>query len=47
MNHEHNMTDYDKEHAELKWEVSKYFNFAGMHPESNSNTWRSKWQEDN
>ena len=26
---EHNMTDYDKEYAEFKWEVPEYFNFAG------------------
>jgi len=24
-----NMTDYDKEYAEFKWEVPEYFNFAG------------------
>lgn len=46
-NREHDMTDYDKEHAELKREVSKYFNFTGIRQESNSNAWRSKWQEDN
>jgi len=26
---EHNMTDYDKEYAEFKWEVPEFFNFAG------------------
>ncbi len=27
---QHNMTDYDKEYAEFKWEVPEYFNFAGQ-----------------
>ncbi len=29
MTQTHNMTDYDKEYAQFKWEVPEYFNFAG------------------
>ncbi len=27
---QYNMTDYDKEYAQFKWEVPEYFNFAGQ-----------------
>jgi len=29
MTEQHNMTDYDKEYAEFKWDVPEYYNFAG------------------